>query len=218
MPRALLKLLTLLGAIGSLPASPLPHRTPPARDAGPSRLEATSAPIPGQTGEQQAAVQDRKSRAMRLRAAYVSKIPAYITPAAKAKNSTSPFVIAVVGNDVFADAIRKLLPGKTIHKRKVKVVVVDPTIAATTTKHTHDLLYVATSINQAVVKRILESHKQLATPLMSSRPAFASKGGGLQLFIKNNKVKFEVNHKALKAQGMKVSSQLLKLSTKGPLK
>jgi hypothetical protein len=36
------------------------------------------------------------------------------------------------------------------------------------------------------------------------------------LFIKNNKVKFEVNQKALKVQGMKASPQLLKLSTKGP--
>ncbi|MGK0154452.1 MAG: hypothetical protein ACI9SE_001404 [Neolewinella sp.] len=155
---------------------------------------------------------------MRLRAAYISKIAAYITTKApsKPKQSNAPYVIAVVGSDAFADAIIKLLPGKAINKRKVKVVVLDPAIAATTTKHQHQLLYVATSLNATVVARIVASHAKLATPLMSCRAAFATKGGGVQLFIKNNKVKFEVNQKALKVQGMKASPQLLKLSTKGP--
>ncbi|MFT4514014.1 MAG: hypothetical protein ACI89X_001895 [Planctomycetota bacterium] len=155
---------------------------------------------------------------MRLRAAYVSKLAAYITTTAKAKQAKEPHVIAVVGSDAFADAIIKLLPGKTINRRKVKVIVLDPTIAATTTKHQHQMLYIATSVDPAVVARIIKSHKMLATPLMSARSAFASKGGGVQLFIKDNKVKFEVNQKALKAQGMKASPHLMKLSTKGPLK
>ncbi|MFT4843344.1 MAG: hypothetical protein ACI8UD_000494 [Planctomycetota bacterium] len=157
---------------------------------------------------------------MRLRAAYISKIAAYITTKATSKptpkQSKAPYVIAVVGSDAFADAIIKLLPGKAINNRKVKVVVLDPAIAATTTKHQHQLLYVATSLNATVVARIVASHAKLATPLMSCRAAFATKGGGVQLFIKNNKVKFEVNQNALKVQGMKVSPQLLKLSTKGP--
>lgn len=161
---------------------------------------------------------------MRLRAAYISKIAAYITtkskakPQSKSKQSKAPYVIAVVGSDAFADAIIKLLPGKVIDNRKVKVIVLDPAIAATTTKHQHHLLYVATSVHSTVVARIITGHAKLATPLMSSRAAFATKGGGVQLFIKDNKVKFEVNQKALKAQGMKASPQLLKLSTKGPQK
>lgn len=216
----------LLGAATALTAAPpLSCRTHPVCDRGHARFEhEADSPLQPEslqqvqlqkTGSQD---KDKKSRAMRLRAAYVSKIAAYIAPRKKSNDAKAPYVIAVVGTDAFADAILKLLPGKSIHKRKVKVVVIDPTLAATAKKHEHQLLYVAKSVEPAVAERIIKSHAKLATPLMSARKAFASKGGGVQLFIKNNKVKFEVNNKALKAQGMKASPQLLKLSSKGPTK
>jgi len=95
-------------------------------------------------------------------------------------------------------------------------VIIDPTVAATTTKHDYDLLYVATSVDALVVDGIIKNHKKTATPLFSGRPGFASKGGGVQLFIKDNNMKFEVNQSALKAQDLHVSPHLMKLSTKGP--
>lgn len=206
----------LLGAATALIAAPpLSPRTHSERGSGSVRVQHAVDALPQKTGPQE---KDKKSRAMRLRAAYVSKIAAYIAPRKKSNDAKQPYVIAVVGSDAFAEAILKLLSGKSIHRRKVKVVVIDPTLAATATKHQHDLLYVAKSVDAAVAERIIKSHAKLATPLMSARKAFASKGGGVQLFIKNNKVKFEVNNKALKAQGMKASPQLLKLSSKGPTK
>jgi len=207
-------LLTILATSLSLAAASV-------RSQSHSSQHATAEPAsnrPASASERQtlpATLQDPKKHATQLRAAYILKLAPYIT-AKPPKPDADPFVIAVAGHDSFADAIVQLLPGKEINKRKVKVVIVDPTIAATSSKHDYDLLYVATSVDALVVAGIIKQHKTTATPLFSERPGFASKGGGLQLFIKDNKVKFEVNQTALKEQGLHVSPQLMKLSTKGP--
>ena len=82
--------------------------------------------------------------------------------------------------------------------------------------HGCDLLWLAGSLDADVVQRILSAHQKCAVVLISERPGFAADGGGVQLFVAENGVKFEVAAEALKQQGVRVAPQLLKLSRKGP--
>ena len=184
--------------------------------------------------------QDPKQRGVQLRAVLITKLAAYITTKSAQKPDTAPFVIAVAGSDAFGDAIQEMLPGKCVGKRKIQIVVVAPEAAATEStkdnkenrehddkkdndakddkKQDFDLLYLGSNIEAELAAAIVKCYDKTATPLVSERPGFAKLGGGLQLFIQDNKIKFEVNQESLKKQGLQVSPQLLKLSTKAPIR
>lgn len=164
------------------------------------------------------AAQNPQARAAQLRATFISKIAPYLKGTGKHKNTKSHYRIGVVGKDLLADAIKKWLPGKPVGKRKIKVEIVSLKDAKTTKSCTFDLIYVGRTVDPTACTAIIKRHEKLATALVSERPGFASNHGGIQLFIRDNKVRFEVNHEALKRQKVKVSPQLLKLSTKGPVK
>lgn len=165
-----------------------------------------------------AVAQNPQARAAQLRATFISKIAPYLKGTGKHKNSKSPYRIGVVGKDLLADAINKWLPGKPVGKRKIKVEIVSLKDAQNANACKFDLIYIGRTVNPATCKTIIKRHEKLATALVSERPGFASKHGGIQLFISNNKVRFEVNHAALKRQKVRVSPHLLRLSAKGPVK
>ncbi|MFN3244324.1 MAG: YfiR family protein [Planctomycetota bacterium] len=161
--------------------------------------------------------QNPKARAAIVRAMIILKIAPHLR-FPDARQRTAPFRIGVVGKDLLANAIREKLPGKQVGKRKVIIDVIDPEVAAKAERRTHDLLYVATTVTAPKVDKIVQRHERLSTVLVCERAGFASKGGGIQLFVEKKKVRFEINQAALKKQQVRANPNLLKLSTKGPRK
>lgn len=160
--------------------------------------------------------QNPKARAAVVRAMIILKIAPHLRlPDAKKK---APFRIGVVGKDLLANAILQKLPGKRVGRRGIVVEPVTADVAAATVKREYDLLYVATTVTAPKIDKILERHRRLATVLVCERPGFASKGGGIQLFVKDKKVRFEINQSALKKKKVRANPHLLKLSTRGPRK
>jgi hypothetical protein len=80
----------------------------------------------------------------------------------------------------------------------------------------YDLLYIAGSVDRASLVKILASHQQVAIPTVATRPGFAAMGGGVQLFVQDNCVRFEINADVLKKQGLHVGAPLHKHSKQGP--
>jgi hypothetical protein len=155
------------------------------------------------------------SHAALLRAMVVLKIAPYLTVegAAKAKE----YRIGIVGADNVTAIADKQLTGKKIDSATVKVVVVDvQTAKQGTDTAKYDLLYLATALEKDDVAAIVKAHAEKPVPLICERGGFAASGGSVQLFVKDNGLRFEVNGDSLKAQGIEASSQLLKLSQKGP--
>jgi hypothetical protein len=66
------------------------------------------------------------------------------------------------------------------------------------------------------LKKVVQSHGDKPVPIVCERPGFAGAGGGVQLFVQDNLIRFEINGEALKKQGVRASPQFLKLSRKGP--
>lgn len=165
-----------------------------------------------------AGTQDPRARAAKLRARFINKLAPYLKNADKHAKKDETYRIGVVGKDLLADAIYKHLPSKPVGKRRIQVASFRAKAAATATACKFDLLYVASTIDAAKLTAIIKAHEKLGTILICEQAGFAKAGGGIQLFVSNNKIQFEVNHVALKRQGVRISPQLLKLSTKGPTK
>ena len=179
-------------------------------------LFACAAPVTSaqEASEPQATTQD-KQHAAKLRATVILRMAPFLaTPGLR--DPEKKYRICVVGKDPLGLAILRYLPGRSVGKHEVEVVQVDPAVAAATTRRTYDLVYVAITVDPATTAKIIERHRKIATPLVCERPGFAASGGGIQLFVRKNKVRFEINRDALERQGVKPSPQLMKLSVRGP--
>jgi len=135
----------------------------------------------------------------------------------KTESKGPPFRIGLLGKDDVTLVANKILPGKSVGDRKATVVAIDSLAAVEgRAAESCDLLYVAASIDDKVLARVLAMHADRPMPVICERPGFAVAGGTIQLFCEDKDLRFEVNTEALQAQGMKASPHLLKLSRKGP--
>lgn len=160
---------------------------------------------------------DAQTRAATLRASVILKIAPYVKVEPAPATPPAAYRIAVVGSDATATAILAHLPGKKVEAAAVTVQTVDVNDAITAkTAEQYDLLYIAESVDAAQLKRILGAHAKRPVVLVCERAGFANSGGGVQMFVQDNGIRFEVNIDALKEKGMRASPQLLKLSKKGP--
>lgn len=171
---------------------------------------------------QQASAQDpaAEARAAVLRAMMVLKIAPYLAhDAGEQPDAKTPYRIAVVGDDATVTAIKRHLPGKEVGKRQVEIVAVSEKDATKPGKEpAFDVMFLARELDAKVVAAVVAAQAKRPTVLVSERPGFAKAGGGVQLFVEDNGLRFEVNQDALKKQGVRASHQLLKLSRKGPEK
>lgn len=159
---------------------------------------------------------DPKARAAMLRASVILKIAPYLSVDDASRKEGSEYRIAIVGTDAAAAAIIATLPGKKVDAAAVVVAEIDPKDAAAGKAPDCELLYIAASIDDATAKRIVEAYADKPVAIVSERAGFAGSGGGVQLFVQDNNLRFEVNADVLKKQGVRASPQLLKLSRKGP--
>lgn len=125
--------------------------------------------------------------------------------------------IGLVGADQVTVVAPGQLAGKQVGEAVVTLVVVTPEQAVEGSRAgAYDMLYIAPTIGSEQLRLIVASHADKPVPLVCRRPGFARLGGGVQLFVKDNGLRFEINADALRKQGMRVDPQLRKLSREGP--
>lgn len=151
-----------------------------------------------------------------VKAMMLAKFVAFLTKANGTKPAKDqPLRIGIVGTDATATAAQKALPGRQVDGRTVEIVVVTLDDARAG-RSPCDLLYIANDIEPAALTEIVAAHKSLAVPLIAERKGFAASGGGIQLFLDGDNVRFQVNQDALKAQGVVPAPQFLNLSRRAP--
>jgi len=177
-------------------------------------LLALAAATQGPAGSTPAQDGDAERRAAALRAMVVLKIAPYLTTH---RSGGKEYRIAVVGSDLVTAAIQKHLPDKKVESSAIKVVELS-LAHARSGDHAgeYDLVFVAASVDANALPEIVRGHADKPVPIVCERPGFAALGGGVQLFVQDNNVRFDVNVDALRVQGVKVAAQLQKLSRKGP--
>lgn len=147
----------------------------------------------------------------------ILSIAPYVTADTQSAAKRRRYRIGVVGVDAVAAVALRELPGKKVDQWCVTVTEVEPKAAANGSAAADlELLWIAASIDDATLQRIIAANADKPVVLICERAGFAALGGGVQLFVQDNRIRFEVNADALKKQGLRPSSQLLKLSRKGP--
>jgi hypothetical protein len=117
----------------------------------------------------------------------------------------SPIVVGVLGEDPFGDTLEKTFADVSAQGRRL--VVRRGSVADD--MRSCQLLFVSRSERDRTAE-ILATMKDLSIVTVSEIPDFARRGGIINFYIENKKVRFEINAGAAERKQLKISSQLLK--------
>ncbi len=143
-----------------------------------------------------------------LKAAYIERMTRFIewggTASKEMDNLVEPFVIGVYNDKYFADQLKEIY--KT-QKFKQKNVVIKRCSSFEDLEGIH-LLYISASIDDKLEKLI---NKIETKPILtiSQSAGFAKRGVHINLYLSEEHLRFEINEKAMKTAGFKVSHLLL---------
>jgi hypothetical protein len=121
-------------------------------------------------------------------------------------DAAAPFVIAVLGDDPFGDAL-DILKGKTAQGRPIVV----RRIASLAEVTRVNILFVASS-EKSRLGSVLPAAEAMHALTVGDAQGFRSQGGMIQLVRDGDKVGFEVNLDASRRAELKISSKLLTLA------
>jgi hypothetical protein len=144
----------------------------------------------------------------KLASLYVYNFTKYIDWPAKEKKDF--FIIGIFGETPAYDEFKKMANAKKEVSGK-KIVV--EKIATIKELDGCDIIYIPVTQSHRL-KEIKESLGINPILIITEKPGMAHKGAGINLFLDeddDNKLKFELNKKAIESGGLHVSSQLLNL-------
>ena len=143
-----------------------------------------------------------------IKAAFVYNFAQYVDwpeDAFPAGNSSVSF--CVLGRDPFSGELERLTAAESIGGRSLEFRQVYDVAAA---RRCHVFFLSANAAaNEAA---LLEALRGSYTLVVGETPTILEYGGAIRLYLASRKVRFEINVEATRAQGLKVSSQLLKLA------
>ncbi len=120
----------------------------------------------------------------------------------------SPFLICILGNDPFGQAIDETLRGQSIGGRRVAVQRVRDA-----SELRHCQMAFISSTEQRHLDSILQAVQGANVLLVGESPGFAAAGGAIQFEMQDDRVRFSINPDAAARAGLRVSSKLLSLAT-----
>ncbi len=146
-----------------------------------------------------------------VKAAFIYNFAKFIDwPENAFPKENSPLIVGVLGRDPFGQILDETFRDKTVHGRNVVLKRLGPNESCA---ECH-LLFISSSESERV-SGVLNAHRGANTVTISDMPGFDEKGGVIRLFTARNKVRFSINSRAANNAGVKLSSQLLKLSHSG---
>jgi hypothetical protein len=123
-------------------------------------------------------------------------------------NSTTPLNICILGRNPFENSI-DIISDKSVQER-ITTVKMNPDSIQLNQCH---ILFISESENNrmaAILNRL--DHSSVLT--VADTEGFTSAGGMINLIMRDKKVCFEINLKAARKAGLKISSQLLSLAVR----
>ena len=122
-------------------------------------------------------------------------------------DANAPFIIGVLGEDPFGDALEKTLSGQVVKGRRVEI---RRSRRPEELQNCH-ILFISQSEGEAIAG-ILDSLKGKSILTISDAEAFAGSGGIIGFIKQENKIRFEINTEAAAKAHLEISSKLLALS------
>jgi len=119
----------------------------------------------------------------------------------------APIAVCIFRYDPFGNALDEIIRGKTINNREVLARRVNepPDLKSC------QIIFVSEREEKSLPE-ILNSLKAASALLVGESADFAERGGGVQFFLEDNKLRFAVNVDAVKRARLQASSKLLALA------
>jgi len=139
------------------------------------------------------------------KAAYLLNFTRYVEwPAKSFKETNSPIVVSILGQDRFGEDLRTLLSDKIVQGRKLVV----RRISALEECKDSQILFISESEKKRT-PRVLQLLK--ATPVLTvgETDKFLQAGGIINFRLKDGSLWLDINHTAAERVGLKISSKLL---------
>lgn len=111
----------------------------------------------------------------------------------------------ILGRNPFG-SILDSMKGRAVHERKLEVRFID----SATSMGGCQMVYLSPSIEKNLDKIFAQAHDQ-GVLLISDSEGYARRGAMINLYLDENKIRFEINLQSIEASGLKVSSKLLSL-------
>ena len=144
-----------------------------------------------------------------LKAALLHKFVKYVEwPTARFSDASAPIVIGVLGKDPFGEVLERTFGGKKHGERPFELVRFKDVDDG---RRCHVLFVPQGERNQE--KRLLQAVAGQSVLVVGESSGFAARGGTINFYIEDEKhLRFEINADAAKAEGLAISSNLLKLA------
>jgi hypothetical protein len=145
----------------------------------------------------------------KIKAAYLLNFARFVEwPSSAFVDERAPIIIGIVGEDPFGEAIEETVKGNTVGGR---------TIGVKRFRQIGDIdgchvLFVSRSLEKEI-KEVLRRLGSRLVATVGECDHFAGLGGIFGFFVKENKVRFEVNVDAAKRAGLKISAKLIQVGT-----
>jgi len=122
------------------------------------------------------------------------------------ENTFNTFNVCILGKDPFGRAM-DILKEKKVKNAKINVLRINSLEKAEKCQ----VVFISPSEKNSL-KKILDSLKIKPILTISEVPDFIKKEGIINFIIIKNKIRFEINEKASREAGLKISSKLLRLA------
>ncbi|MGB8851839.1 MAG: YfiR family protein [Candidatus Acidiferrales bacterium] len=143
-----------------------------------------------------------------VKAAFLLNFVKFIEwPADAFQDNKAPITICVFGHDPFGSALDNILRGKTIENREV----LPRRMSDISDLKSCQLVFVS-ALEDKRLPEILSSLKGTSALVVGETESFAERGGGIQFFLDDNRLRFAVNVDAVRRARLEVSSKLLALA------
>jgi len=142
-----------------------------------------------------------------VKAAFLYNFAKFVQWPADAVSGGAPMRLCILGRDPFGSLLESSFRGKTLGEKPIEI---DRISDARQLTGCHVVFISSSEHSQAAA--ILEAVSARSILTVSEIPGFAELGGIVNFYIEDRRIRFEINPKSAARCGLRISSQLLKLS------
>lgn len=149
------------------------------------------------------------NREYAIKAAYLYQFGRYVQwPANSFVGDSGPLIIGVLGEDPFGNLLEEIARTKRVEGHPI-VIRRFASVSEYTFCH---ILFVCASADPEQKTMILKKLQKTPTLLVGEEPGFVDRGGTINFFLDENKIRFEINTEVAGQDHLKISSKLLSLA------
>ena len=169
-------------------------------------LAAWAGPLRGRAAFGQTEIDPRQE--YNVKAVYLYSFGRYVVWPKSSMSDREPFTIGILGGDPFAGALDRIAQKKQIGRKRI---VIRRFKSAADYQPCH-VLFLSKSVSAEEQSAVISKVGKQPVLLVSEIPGFAVRGGTINFFLIDGKVRFEISLDAAKRQGLSVDAKLLSLA------